>query len=377
MIAIIYLDNAATTKISKEILDEMMPYLTEQYGNPSSQHSLGLSARKAVAKAREQVAAGIGAKPDEIVFTSGGSEADNLAIKGVCEMQARFGRYKIITTNVEHPAVLNTCRHLEKHGYKVTYLSVNSDGFITPEQVEAVIDSKTALVTVMLANNEIGSIQPVQEIGAICHAHGVPFHVDAVQAVGSLHIDVCKQNIDLMSISGHKIHGPKGIGCLYIRNGIDCAPLIDGGGQENGMRSGTENVASIVGLGKAVEITTHNIDERQKYVAWLQDCLISSIVDGNKVKLNGARNDRLCGNVNVSFKGKEGESIALMLSTKGICASAKSACSAGSLEPSYVIKAIGCPDGYLYGAVRFSLNDKNTAEDIAVLTEALEELELI
>lgn len=355
----------------------MEPYLEDMFGNPSSQHGLGLSARKAVAKAREQVAAGIGAHPNEIVFTSGGTEADNMAIKGVCEMQARFGRYKIITTNIEHPAVLNTCRHLEKHGYKVSYLPVNSDGFITPEQVEATIDNKTAIVSVMFANNEIGTIQPVQEIGDICQTHGVPFHVDAVQAIGSLHIDVCKQNIDLMSISGHKIHGPKGIGCLYIRDGIDCTSLIDGGSQESGLRSGTENVASIVGFGKAVEIATRDIDERQKYVAWLQDCLITSIIDGDKVKLNGARNGRLCGNVNVSFKDREGESIALMLSAKGICASAKSACSAGSLEPSYVIKAIGCPDEYLYGAVRFSLNDENTAEDIVALTDALEELELI
>lgn len=336
-----------------------------------------MTVRKAVAKAREQVATGIGAKPSEIVFTSGGSEADNMAIKGVCEMQARFGRDKIITTNIEHPAVLNTCKHLEKHGYKVAYLPVNSDGFVAPEQVAAAIDSKTAIVSVMLANNEIGTIQPVPEIGDICHANGVPFHVDAVQAVGSLHIDVCKQNIDLMSISGHKIHGPKGIGCLYIRDGVDCAPLIDGGGQESGLRSGTENVASIVGFGKAMEIAARGIDERQKYVAWLQGCLISSIVDGDKVRLNGAMGGKLCGNVNVSFRDREGESIVLMLSTKGICASAKSACEAGSLEPSYVIKAIGCEDNYLYGAVRFSLNDENTAEDIVALTDALEELGLI
>lgn len=355
----------------------MEPYLEDMFGNPSSQHSLGLSARKAVAKAREQVAFGIGAKPEEIVFTSGGTEADNMAIKGVCEMQARFGRYKIITTNIEHPAVLNTCRHLERHGYKVTYLPVNSDGFITPEQVEAAIDNKTAIVSVMFANNEIGTIQPVQEIGDICHAHGVPFHVDAVQAVGSLHIDVCKQNIDLMSISGHKIYGPKGIGGLYICDGIDCTPLIDGGGQESGLRSGTENVASIVGFGKAIELAAKSIGERQEHLAWLQDCLISSIVDGNKVRLNGARVGRLHGNVNVSFKGREGESIALMLSAKGICVSAKSACSAGSLTPSYVIKAIGCGDDYLYGAVRFSLGNDNTVEDIVALTDVLEELKLI
>lgn len=373
----IYMDNAATTQISKEVHRAMEPYLNDFYGNPSAQYEFGVIARKAVAKAREQIATGIGAQPNEIVFTSGGSEADNLAIKGVCEKQAAFGCYKIITTNIEHPAVLNTCKHLEKHGYKVTYLPVDKDGFVTAAQVEAVIDSKTALVSVMYANNEIGTIQPIAEIGAVCRRHEVPFHVDAVQAVGNVHIDVCKQNIDLLSISGHKIHAPKGVGCLYIRDGVDCAPLIDGGGQENGLRSGTENVAGIVGLGEAVEIAACGIDERQKYVAWLQDCLISSIVDGNKVRLNGALSGRLCGNVNVSFRGREGESIVLMLSVKGICASAKSACEAGSLEPSYVIKAIGCEDDYLYGAVRFSLNDENTAEDIVALTDALEELQLI
>lgn len=369
----VYIDNAATTKISKEVLNAMFPYLTESYGNPSSQYELGVEAKKAIALARERVANGIRAKPEEIYFTSCGSESNNWAIKGVCENQLAKGKNKIITTNIEHPSVLNTCKHLAQLGFKVVQVPVNKEGFITAQQIEEAIDDKTALVSVMYANNEIGSIQPVSEIGAVCRTHGVPFHCDAVQAIGNVLIDVCKSNVDLMSISGHKINAPKGIGCLYIRNGIECSPLIHGGGQENHMRSGTENVASIVGFGKAMEIAMSSLNNKIKYVEYLRNYLIENIVDGENIRLNGSLENRLCGNVNVSFKHNEGESIALQLASFGIYVSAKSACSAGSLEPSYVIKAIGVDEDYLYGAVRFSLNGFNTHQEVTKVIKVVKE----
>ena len=370
----IYMDNAATTMISKEVLDVMLPYLTDNYGNPSAQYNFGAESKRAVEQARKQVATAIRASPEEIYFTSCGSESDNWAIKGVCEKQYTQGKKKIITTNIEHPAVLNTCKHLEQFGFEVTYVPVDKYGFITAQQVEEAIDDNTAIVSVMYANNEIGSIQPISEIGVVCRRYGVPFHVDAVQAVGNISIDVCKANVDLMSISGHKIHAPKGIGCLYIRNGIECSPLIHGGGQENGMRSGTENVASIVGFGKAMKIATSDIESKMKKVECLRSYLIDGIVDGNFIKLNGSIENRLCGNLNVSFKNCEGESIALQLDNYDICVSAKSACSAGSLEPSYVIKAIGVNENYLYGSVRFSLNEFNSQEEIDYVIKTIKKL---
>jgi len=368
------MDNAATTNVTKEVLEEMRPYLIDNYGNPSAQYNIGVEAKKAIQKARERVANGIRARPEEIYFTSCGSESDNWAIKGVCEKQRLKDKNKIITTNIEHPAVLNTCKYLEKHGFEVIYIPVDKNGFITAQQVENVIDDDTAIVSVMYANNEIGSIQPVSEIGVVCRRYGVPLHVDAVQAIGNVDINVSESNIDLMSISGHKIHAPKGVGCLYIRNGIDCSPLIHGGGQENGFRSGTENVASIVGFGKAMETTTSDIKNKIDYVKNLRDYLLCNIVDGEFIKLNGSIENRLCGNLNVSFKNCEGESIALQLANYDIYVSAKSACSAGNLEPSHVIKAIEKDENYLYGSVRFSLNEHNTQEEIDYLINTIKKL---
>lgn len=373
----IYLDNAATTKINKEVLNCMMPYLTDNYGNPSALYKVGRNNKEAIEKARKQVASAIGTKPNEIYFTSGGSESNNLAINGVCEQQKQKGRNKIITSNIEHPSVLNVCKHLEQNGFEVTYVSVNKKGFVNVDQIKSAIDDKTAIVSIMYANNEIGTIQSVSDIGTICKEHGVPFHVDAVQAVGNIEIDLSKNNIDLMSISGHKIHAPKGVGCLYIKNGIECSPLIYGGGQENGLRSGTENVANIVGFGKAMEIATSYIHIKTDKIKYLRNYFISSIVDNNYIKLNGGLYNRLCGNVNMSFKNCEGESIALQLSSYDICVSAKSACNSKSLEPSHVIKAIEDDEDYLYGAVRFSIGEHNTKAEIDYVINAIKKILLL
>jgi cysteine desulfurase len=371
---IIYLDNAATTKISKPVMNAMLPYLTEYYGNPSALYSLGRNNKKAINDAREKVANAIGAKSDEIYFTSGGSESNNMAIKGVCDKQIKEGKYKIITSNIEHPSVLNTCKYLETQGFEVTYIPVNKDGFVDPDMIADEIDNRTALISIMYANNEIGTIQPIEEIGDMCNGYGIPFHVDAVQAVGNIDIDLSKQNVDLMSISGHKINAPKGVGCLYIRNGIECSPLIHGGGQEHRMRAGTENVANIVGFGKAMELAKMNLNKKIKYVEYLRNFLMLSIVDDYYVKLNGAKDNRLCGNLNVSFKNCEGESIALQLANCGICVSARSACSSGNLEPSHVIKAIEDSEDYLYGSVRFSIGDLNTLKQIEATVEAVKQI---
>ena len=370
---IIYMDNAATTKISKEVLNEMLPYLTCQYGNPSALYKLGQESKQAINKAREQVATAISANPNEIYFTSCGSESNNLAIKGVCKKQKALGKYKIITTNIEHPSVLNICKHLEEQGFEVIYIPVDKHGFVSAKQVEDMIDDNTAIVSIMYANNEIGTIQPINEIGEVCRVYNIPFHVDAVQALGNIQINLSKTNADLMSFSGHKIHAPKGVGCLYVRNGIECSPLIYGGGQENGLRAGTENVAGIVGFGKAIEFATNNLEKRVKYITYLRNYLIDKIVDGDNIKLNGWIQNRLCGNVNVSFKHNEGESIALQLANNGICVSARSACSSGNLEPSHVIKAIEEDEDYLYGAVRFSIGQFNTKAEIDTVIKTIKE----
>lgn len=371
MSRLIYADNAATTKISKEVLDAMLPFLTNEYGNPSSLYSLGRSAKRALELARETVAKQINAKPNEIFFTSGGSEADNWAIKGIALNQAKLGKKHIISSKFEHHAVLHTLQALEKQGFKVTYLDVYENGIVKPNDLESAIKKDTALVTIMYANNEIGTIQPIKELGAICKRHNVIFHTDAVQAVGNVKIDVIDQNIDLLSISAHKIHGPKGCGCLFVKRGIKLNNLIDGGAQERSRRAGTENVASIVGFAKAIEIACQNMDERNKRIIKLRDKIIDNALKIDKSILNGDRKNRLPGNINMCFKGIEGESLLLSLDLKGICASSGSACTSGSLDPSHVLLAIGLPHEVAHGSLRISLSDDNSEDDVNYIIEVL------
>lgn len=371
MSRLIYADNAATTKISKEVLDAMLPFLTSEYGNPSSLYSLGRSAKRALELARETIANQINAKPNEIFFTSGGSEADNWAIKGVALSQAKFGKKHIISSKFEHHAVLHTLQSLEKQGFQITYLDVYENGIVKTNDLESAIREDTALVTIMYANNEIGTIQPIKELGAICKKHNVIFHTDAVQAVGNVQIDVIDQNIDLLSISAHKIHGPKGCGCLFVKRGIKLNNLIDGGAQERSRRAGTENVASIVGFAKAMEISCQNIDERNKRITKLRDKIIDNALKIDKSILNGDRKKRLPGNINMCFKGIEGESLLLSLDLKGICASSGSACTSGSLDPSHVLLAIGLPHEVAHGSLRISLSDDNSEDEVNYIIEVL------
>ena len=370
----IYADNAATTQVSQRVLEAMLPYLMGEYGNPSSIYGLGRSARMAVETAREQAAAVLGCLPGEIYFTSCGSESDNWAIKGVAEKMAEKGKKHIITSAFEHHAVLHTCKHLEKLGWQVTYLPVGSEGIVNPADVESAIREDTALVTIMYANNEIGTVQPIPEIGAVCKAHGVYFHTDAVQAVGHVAINVKEQNIDLLSLSGHKIHAPKGIGILYMKNGIGLPNFIDGGGQERNKRAGTENVASIVGLGKALEEANFQMGPRNSRVLAMRDKLIDGLLAIPRTRLNGSREHRLPGNVNISFEGVEGESLLLMLDLKGICASSGSACTSGSLDPSHVLLALGLPHEIAHGSLRLSINEWNTPEDIDYILQVVPEI---
>lgn len=370
----VYADNAATTQVSKPVLDAMLPYLSEQYGNPSSLYQFGQTAKSAVEHAREQVAAALGAESNEIYFTSGGSESDNWAIKGIAELLAPKGKKHIITTKFEHHAVLHTAQHLEKQGFEITYLDVHSDGLVRVEEVAAAIRPDTALVTIMYANNEIGTIQPIAEIGKLCHEKGVLFHTDAVQAVGQVHINVKEQNIDMLSLSGHKIHAPKGIGALYIRKGIRFKNLIDGGAQERGRRAGTENTASIVGLGVAIENAVKNIDERAQRLTAMRNRLIDGALKIERSRLNGDREKRLPGNINMCFEGVEGESLLLWMDLKGICCSSGSACTSGSLDPSHVLLAIGLPHEIAHGSLRLSLGDYNTEEDVDYILEQLPEI---
>ncbi len=360
----IYLDNAATTSLKSEVLEEMMPILKENYGNPSSIYSIGRNARKEVEKSRQTVAEILGANPSEIFFTSGGTESDNWAIRGVAFAQFRKGKNHIITSKIEHHAVLHTVKELEKEGFEATYLDVDKNGFVNPEDVKAAITEKTALVTVMYANNEIGTIQKISEIGKVCHEKGVIFHTDAVQAVGHLEINVKEQNIDLLSLSGHKFHGPKGVGALYVKKGVRILNLMQGGAQESNKRPGTENVAGIVGLAKALEISMQNRQEKNKDLEKKRDFLINELLKIKRSRLNGDRIQRLPGNVNISFEGIEGESLLLLLDAAGICASSGSACTSGSLDPSHVLLAIGLVHEVAHGSLRLSLDESTTIEEL-------------
>lgn len=361
---IIYMDNAATTAVSQEALETMMPFFRENFGNPSTIYSVGRNAKKELEIARERVAKALGASPKEIFFTSCGTESDNWAIKGAAFEGLKKGKNHIITSKIEHHAVLHTVQYLEKKGFDVTYLDVDSKGLVNPKDVENAITGKTALVTIMYANNEIGTIEPIEEIGKICKDKGVLFHTDAVQAVGHVPIDVKKQNIDMLSLSAHKFHGPKGIGALYIRKGVRIETFMEGGAQESGRRAGTENTAEIAALGKAIETACTEIEEKNSKLIKKRDKLISELLKIERSRLNGHREKRLPGNVNISFEGIEGESLLLLLDMAGICASSGSACTSGSLDPSHVLLAIGLPHEIAHGSLRLSLDESNTDEEI-------------
>ena len=367
----IYLDNAATTRVRPEAVQAALPIMTEIYGNPSSIHSFGREAKKALEKARCQVAAAIGAKKEEIYFTAGGSESDNWALKGVAHALSSKGKH-IITTAIEHHAILHTCAALEKEGFTVTYLPVDEYGRVTAEQVEKALTPETILVSVMMANNEIGTVEPIAEIGAVCKAHKVLFHTDAVQAVGHLPIDVKAMNIDLLSLSGHKFYAPKGTGALYIRTGVRLQNLIEGGAQERSRRAGTENLPAIVGMGAAIELITAEMPEETPRMTALRDKLIRGILDAiPESRLNGHPTQRLPGNVNISVRYIEGESLLLSLDMAGIAASSGSACTSGSLDPSHVLLAIGLPHEIAHGSLRFSLGRETTEEQIDYVLEQL------
>ncbi|MBR2715769.1 MAG: cysteine desulfurase NifS [Ruminococcus sp.] len=366
----IYADNAATTSLHPQVLEEMMPYLTTVYGNPSSLYQTGAVAKKAVENSREKIAQLIGAKSaNEIYFTSGGSEADNWAIKGMCRALKKKGKNHIITSKFEHHAVLHTCKALEKEGFEVTYLDVYENGIVKVEDVKAAIKDTTALVTIMYANNEIGTIQPIPEIGKLCRENKVIFHTDAVQAMGNVYINVEEQNIDMLSLTGHKFHGPKGCGALYCRRGVRPDVLIDGGAQERSRRAGTENVAGIVGLAKALEITLDTMEKRNARLTKMRDRLIDGLLKIERSRLNGDRTHRLPGNVNMCFEGIEGESLLLKLDMAGISASSGSACTSGDLDPSHVLLSIGLPHEIAHGSMRLSFSDDNTEEDIDYILE--------
>lgn len=367
----VYADNAATTKVSQNALQAGLPYFTEGYGNASSIYMMGQDAAKAVLNAREKVANAIGAKINEIYFTSGGSEADNWAIKGVADAGEKKGKKHIITSCIEHHAVLHTCEFLEKKGFEVTYLPVDEKGMVSVEDVKNAIREDTCLVSIMFANNEIGTIQPIKEIGAVCREKKVLFHTDAVQAVGNVEINVKEMNIDLLSLSGHKIHAMKGIGAMYMRAGIAIPNLVHGGAQERSKRAGTENVPAIVSLGVAIEDACRDIPQKQAKVSAMRDKLISEILKIKQTRLNGHETQRLCGNVNISVRGIEGESLLLMLDLNGICASSGSACTSGSLDPSHVLLAIGLPHEIAHGSLRLSINEETTDEDIDYILEVV------
>ena len=370
----IYADNAATTRLSQAALDAMMPCFRELYGNPSSLHSKGQEAAEALQAAREKVARCLGADAKEITFTSGGSEADNQAIRSAALLGAKKGKKHLISTAFEHHAVLHTLKKLEQEGFEVTYLDVHECGLVTAEEVAAAIRPDTALVSVMYANNEIGTIQPIPEIGAVCREKGVLFHTDAVQAVGHLPIDVAAQNIDLLSLSAHKFHGPKGIGALYARKGIRLESLIEGGAQERGKRAGTENLPAIMGMAAALEEATAHLQENAEYVSFLRDQLIEGLSAIPHGILNGDPKQRLPGNVSFCFEGIEGESLLLLLDDKGVCASSGSACTSGSLDPSHVLLAIGRPHEIAHGSLRLTLCEENTPEDVEQIIRATTEV---
>lgn len=367
----VYLDHSATTYVKPQVFDEMLPYLTTYYGNPSSIYTMSRITEKAIDEARETVAQALHADKNEIFFTGGGSEADNWALKGVAFANKHRGNH-IITTQIEHHAILHTCEFLEKNGFEVTYLPVDSEGFISLEQLQQAITDKTILVSVMFSNNEIGTIQPIQAIGEICRQHKVLFHTDAVQAVGHVPINVKDMNIDLLSLAAHKFYGPKGVGALYIRKGIKLENLIHGGSQERGRRAGTENIAGIVGLGKALSLAEEEMAVENNRLTALRDKLIDGLLRIPHVRLNGPVGDkRVPGNVNVCFRFIEGEALLLLLNSKGISASSGSACTSGSLDPSHVLLAIGLPHEIAHGSLRLTLGSSSTEQDIEYVLQEL------
>lgn len=367
----IYLDNAATTKVSDNVLNAMLPYLKEEYGNPSSIYTLGRNSAIAVNKARHQVAQALGCEDSEVYFTSCGSESDNWAIKSTAKMMAQKGKKHIITSVFEHHAVLHTMDSLKKEGFEITYLPVYSNGIVKVEDVANAIRPDTALVTIMYANNEIGTIQPIPEIGALCKEKGVIFHTDAVQAIGNVHINVKEQNIDMLSLSGHKIHAQKGCGVLYVNKKYRLPPFIDGGAQERGRRAGTENVPAIVGLGVAITDAVNGIDAKNEKLKKFSDRIYNEIMKIDRVHLNGDREKRMPGNLNFSFEGVEGESLLLQLDLQGIAASSGSACTSGSLDPSHVLLSIGLPHEVAHGSLRISMSEYTTEEEVDKLIEVL------
>ena len=365
----IYVDNAATTKTSRTAIEAMLPYMDKIYGNPSSLHSVGQAAADALRKAREEAAEVLGCEPNEITFTSGGSEADNQALVSAAAIGARKGKKHIISTAFEHHAILHTLKKLEKEGFEVTLLDVHENGMVSAQQVADAIREDTCLVSVMYANNEIGSIQPIAEIGAVCKEKGVIFHTDAVQAVGHVHINVKEENIDMLSLSAHKFHGPKGVGLLYARKGVRLTNVIEGGAPERGKRAGTENIPGIVGMVAALKEANANIDANAEKVSALRDRLIEGLEKIPHSALNGDRTKRLPGNVSFCFEGIEGESLMLLLDAKGICASSGSACTSGSLDPSHVLLAIGRPHEVAHGSLRLTLSEENTQEEVDYIIE--------
>ena len=369
-----YFDNAATTRVKEEVLQEMFPYFCEEYGNPSSTYSVGREAKRALEKARVRVAKLINCKPKEVYFTGCGSESDNTAIKGIAYKNRKKGNH-IITSKIEHPAVLHTCQSLEKHGFEVTYLNVDKDGFINLSELENSIKPNTILISIMFANNEIGTIEPIREISKIAKKHNIIFHTDAVQACGNVDIDVRKLGIDMISLSGHKLYAPKGVAALYVKEGIEFEKFMDGGHQEKDKRGGTENVAEIVGLGKAAELAKNNIERHKEHLRTLRDYYIKSIEERiPNAKLNGPREKRLPGNANFSFPGINGEELLIHLDERGICASSGSACTTGSMDPSHVLVAIGLDKNMSKGALRTSFGEENTLEDVDFLVDSLVEI---
>lgn len=367
----IYADNAATTAVSEKVLNAMLPYFLKNYGNPSSIYELGRNAQRDIENARERIAAALGADAGEIYFTSCGSEADNWALKATAERLSKKGKKHIITSVFEHHAILHTCEYLEKRGFEVTYIPVSDKGLVNPEDVRNAIREDTAIVSIMYANNEIGTIQPIEEIAAICHEKKVLFHTDAVQAVGHVEIDVHKQGIDMLSLSGHKIHAQKGVGVLYVKKGIPVTSFMHGGGQERGKRAGTENVPAIMGLAVAVEEATKDIAEKAAIITPRRNRLIDGLLKLPYTRLNGDRDKRLPGNLNISFEGLEGESLLLMLDMYGICASSGSACTSGSLDPSHVLLSIGLKHEVAHGSLRLSIDETTSDEDVDYILEVV------
>lgn len=370
----VYFDNSATTRMDDEVLKEMLPYLKESYGNASSIYKLGKQNRKAVEDAREKVAKALGCDASEIYFTAGGSESDNTAIRGIAYAYKNKGNH-IITSKIEHPAVIETCKQLEKEGFEVTYIGVDENGIVNLNELEKAIKETTTLVTIMFANNEIGTIEPVKQIGEIAKKHNIFFHTDAVQAVGTIKLDVKELNIDSLSLSAHKFYGPKGIGALYVRKGVNFQKFINGGHQERNKRAGTENVAGIVGMGKAIELAYANLEKHNKKIKELRDYYVEQVEARIPyIKVNGDREKRLPGNSNISFRFIEGEGLLLNLDLKGICASSGSACTSGSLDPSHVLLAIGLPHEIAHGSLRISIGKYNTKEEVDYLIENLVEI---